>query len=583
MRNRTVLLTVLATFLIANVSTAQKKKKLPDFPPAEMAIKDNVGPWGMPFSDLKNKFDRGFALYQEKYKQAHPDVEALNYVLGIETSLRKVFRNKWWFKGEITDMASISACRNEVESFQIAVMPRMGKELQDVAVKWTGLAGPSEIPKENVTLYSVLFIKTLPAQYPTKHTGYWPDALMPLKPFSVTGLDLGLLWVDVKVPKDAKPGDYTGAVIVQPKGEPAIEVTVKLHVWDFEIPDRIPFPMTVWPQNREPKDWTKPMPPEQFLKYCAMFLEHHIDPCSVGYLYVKDNDFTVLEQNLLFCFERGLQIFRAPRLRKGKEEELKPYYDYIKEKGWLDKCFVYGAQDEPSLDQFNEIVIPSTQKVRELYPGLRVLLATEWHPNLDQGMDIFMTDVSTGFELYGTPKRPRGKEKLWWYFCHLPIRIDFTRPLVEAPNMEIDNDAIEHRMAYWLMWKYDVKGCFIWNGTSWPRKLNAKWPEEEWVVQEKPYGYPYAGIHNGNGYLVYPGPHPSVRLKVLRDGAEDYGYLMALRAAKDHLSGRDKVEAEGLLAITPDLLVDTHYFNRDPQALLDYRAKVARLIEKAGP
>ncbi len=260
---------------------------------------------------------------------------------------------------------------------------------------------------------------------------------------------------------------------------------------------------------------------------------------------------------------------------------MKAYYDHVKEKGWLDKGFIYGAQDEPSLEQFNEIVIPDTANIREKFPGLRVLLATEWHPNLDRGVDIFMTDVSTGFELYGMPERPRGREELWWYFCHLPIRIDMTRPLVDAPNMLIDNDAVEHRLAYWMMWKYEVRGCFIYNGTSWPGNLNADWPAEEWVVQDKPYAYPYAGIHNGNGYLVYPGPHPSVRLKVLRDGAEDYGYLLALKAARDSLSGEAQARADALLAVPGDLLVDTHYFNRDPNAIQTCRAKIADLLDAA--
>jgi hypothetical protein len=557
-----------------------QKKETPTFPPAEEAIKNDVDPWGLPFSDQKRKFDAGFAAFEAKYKQAHPDAGPLNYVVGIETSLRKVFKTKWWFKGEMTDVAALSACRNESESFQIAVIPQLGKELRNVAVTWTGLQGPGEIPRTNVKLYNVLFIKTLRAEYPTKHTGYWPDALMPLAPLGVTGADLGLLWCDVKVPKDAKPGDYEGTVTVKPEGEPAIVVKVRLHVWNFELPDRVPFRMTVWPQNREPQDFKKEMPPEKFLEYCAMFLEHHIDPCTVGSLYVNLKDPSALDRNIQFCLDRGLQVFQARRYKT--DEEQRAYYDHIKGKGWLDKCFIYGAHDEPTVEVFDDEVIPETTKFREKLPGLRVLLATEWHPNLDKGVDIFMTDVSTGFELYGTPARPRGNEELWWYFCHLPIHIDFTRPLVEAPNMEIDNDAMEHRIAHWMMWKYDVRGCFIWNGNSWPRGLNANWPAEEWVVQDKPSPYPYAGIHNGNGYLLYPGPNPSVRLKVLRDGAEDYGYLLALKAAKDRLTGKDKDEAEALLKITPDLLVNTHYFNRDPNAILEYRARLARLIEAAG-
>ncbi len=571
---------VFASLFIGSPAMGQKKDA-PIFPPAEEAIKNDVDHWGLPFADDVRRFDKGCAAFEAKLRQKRPDAPPLNYVVGIETALRKVMRNKWWFKGQITDTANLSACRNEVESFQIAVLPKMGKELSDVKTTWTGLRGAGVIPRENVRLYNVQFVKTLRAQYPAKHTGYWPDPLMPPTPFSVRGADLGLLWCDVKVPRDAKPGDYEGAITVSPQGEPALEVKVRLRVWNFEIPDRVPFRMTVWPQTREPQDWKKEMPPEKFLEYCDMFLEHHVDPCTVGSSYVDLKNLAALDKNIQHCLDRGMQFFQARRFKN--DDEMRAYYDHIKAKGWLDRCFIYGAQDEPSIEQFNEIVIPDTARLRRLCPELKVLLATEWHPNLDKGVDIFMTDVSTGFELYGSPQRPRGNEELWWYFCHLPIRIDFTRPLVDAPNMQIDNDAVEHRIAYWLMWKYDVRGCFIWNGNSWPRGLNANWPAEEWVVQEdKPSPYPYAGIHNGNGYLLYPGPHPSVRLKVLRDGAEDYGYLLALRAAKDRLPQKARAEAEELLKITPDLLVDTHYFNRNPNALFDYRARVAALIETAG-
>ncbi|MBM3335153.1 hypothetical protein FJY63_10875, partial [Candidatus Sumerlaeota bacterium] len=375
--------------LFATCEVIAQKKDMPTFPPAEDAIKNDVDHWGLPFSDQKRRFDKAFAAFEAKYRNAHPGAGPLNYALGVETALRKVFRNKWWFKGEMTDAVSLSACRNEVESFQLAVIPQLGKEMKNVKVDWTALNGPGEIPRQNMRIYRVAFVKTLRAQYPTKHTGYWPDPLMPLAPFSIKGLDLGLLWCDVKVPKDAKPGDYEGALTVSPDGEPPLRMTVRLHVWNFTLPDRVPFRMTVWPQNREPKDWKTEMPPEKFLEYCAMFLEHHIDPCTVGSLYVNLKDFSTLDKNIQFCLDRGLQYFRAQRFKT--DDEMKAYYGHIKAKGWLDKCFLYGAQDEPTQEQFNELVIPDTTKMRNLCPGLRILLATEWHPNLDKGVDIFMT------------------------------------------------------------------------------------------------------------------------------------------------------------------------------------------------
>jgi hypothetical protein len=45
------------------------------------------------------------------------------------------------------------------------------------------------------------------------------------------------VWVSVRVPKDAKPGVYTGAVKVEAKGLPPTQVPVKIDVRDWTVPD----------------------------------------------------------------------------------------------------------------------------------------------------------------------------------------------------------------------------------------------------------------------------------------------------------------------------------------------------------
>jgi hypothetical protein len=221
-----------------------------------------------------------------------------------------------------------------------------------------------------------------------------------------------------------------------------------------------------------------------------------------------------------------------------------------------------------------------------MYPDLRVFLASEYHPGMDTACDIWMTDLSTG-QGPAFAQRERGKADLWLYYCHLPIHVDFYRPLVQAPNMQIDNEAIEHRLALWLAWKYQTTGMFIWAGNrDWVSKGvdRTDWKSDQWQLPDKPYPFPYGGIHNGNGYLLYPGPNPSIRAKVLRDGLEDYGYLMELqkRAAKSRDEALRK-KAESLLAVPPAVLVDTHCFNRNPAVLLDARKEIARLIEALEP
>jgi len=191
------------------------------------------------------------------------------------------------------------------------------------------------------------------------------------------------------------------------------------------------------------------------------------------------------------------------------------------------------------------------------------------------------------FLRHGLDPMSVGKEDLWFYYCHLPIHVDFFRPPVQAPNMEIDNEAIEHRLALWLAWKYHTPGMFIWAGNQeWSGKATGRrdWEKTGWRLPDRPSPFPYGGIHNGNGYLVYPGPCPGIRLKVLRDGLEDYGYLMELKNRAEASSKEElRARASRLLAVPSEVLVDAHYFNRNPAALASVRKAMADCIEAFGP
>ena len=45
------------------------------------------------------------------------------------------------------------------------------------------------------------------------------------------------VWVTVKVPKDAKPGAYSGPVTIEAKDEKPVTVPVELKVLDWTLPD----------------------------------------------------------------------------------------------------------------------------------------------------------------------------------------------------------------------------------------------------------------------------------------------------------------------------------------------------------
>ena len=536
---------------------------VPELPAAEQAIQDNVDHWGQAFSDQFRLFELRFEEFAEECGAEH-----LDYVLGVESSLRKTFPNKYWFKGRITRVAELFAARNEAEAFQLAILPKTGFALSDVVVAASDLTkkdengGTDTIRASAVRLWRVGFVNTRQPQYPTRHVGLWPDPLLELEPFSVTGVDLGLVWCEIKAPKTAAPGDYTGTITVSASNAPDLELTLNLHVWDFALPDRPAMPMLVWTREKSG---------DEFLELAALLLEHHVDPIKTG----QNSNFEELDKNLAFCFERGLTYFQTIPFKDA--ETFRPYYEHIKEKGWLDKALVYGAHDEPLKEQFEEICIPQTQRLRQAFPGLRVFLASEYHDGMDRGADIHLVDMSTNFHSWLDAGRP-GSQELWWYFCGIPIRAELRRCLMDAPRMLIDRDAIEHRIVYWMAHHYKVKGLFTYAGDIWP-KGNDNWPQEAFKGNET-LRYPYAGLHNGDGFIVYPGPRPSIRLKNIRDGAEDYAYLRKLEELAR--SAEHGEQAQALLdSITPAVFMDTHCFSRRPESMLAYRRKIGEFIEMA--
>ena len=539
-------------------------------PLAEQELANQVDHWGLSFSDQVRRFQKGITSQMDQLEEKSPK----NFLVGIQHGLEKVPLNKYWFKGKYNTFVTIKAACNEYENFQVAVLPKIGKELSSVSLSKGDLLNEDKkhiISKDNMTIYRVVHAKTAQARYPAPYKGAWPDLLLPNAHISVKGTDLGLFWVEVKVPKNAFPGKYFGVLLLNGDGE-KIEIQVKLKVFAFALPDRVPFPVAVW-LRRDIGDG--PMPVEEYRQLSEELLKHGIDPLNIvkDFVSVKDNNFDILDKNITFGLERGQQIFEIPASPKNPEL-LGPLVDYLRKKGWLKKSVIYSNRDEPDRKTFNNLNRPYYEKIHALYPDLRVFLASEYHPEIDKGCDIWLNDLSTGngFEF---AQKNVGTAELWAYYCHLPINIDYQRPLVHAPNMLIDNEAIEHRLAFWMAWKYKTKGIFIYSGGP-----KADWLESGWELSSKPYTFPYAGLHNGNGWLIYTGSHPSIRMKVLRDGLEDLGYLMLLEKISSQLPKKQLPPAVlELLSIPKEVLVTQHYFNRDPSALFRVREAMAMKIE----
>jgi hypothetical protein len=108
-----------------------------------------------------------------------------------------------------------------------------------------------------------------------------------------------------------------------------------------------------------------------------------------------------------------------------------------------------------------------------------------------------------------------------------------------VPSWLIEFPILNYRIPAWFSWSLDLKGILYWQTMSWS-KLDMK--IDPWVNCNT---YPKAGFSCGEGSLIYPGydagidgPVAGMRLKVFRDGVEDYDYFAILAS----LVGRDAVK-----------------------------------------
>lgn len=547
--------------IIASAAELKPKELLKRVPEAlRDELKDTVDPWGMAFSDQLARYER-----------AHLEAGRPPFVVGVESSLRKVFRPKYWFRGEFNPgEIRLSAARNEWEAFQVAVLPPIGGRVEAAKVELSAFQGPEKIAVESVRIYRVGFVETVRPAYPVMHVGQWPDPLFPNEAQDAEPPNTALWWVEVRVAKDAIPGEYSATLTVTAQ-QPAYssKLPVRLRVFDFALPDRVPFPVSVWTQWNYP--WDKKMTPEEAEQHVRCLLEHGLDPVNLGPALGDVADPQSVSERMQGLIARGLQITRL--------DEMTPeLYARAEKDGWLPRVFHY-LMDEASREMFEQKVIPQHRDLKQKYPGLRTMVSAQNWGDMKRGCDIWVTDPSTYTGIEKARQAARDVQ-FWLYFCHLPIRVEFFRPMVREPAVLIDTPAVEARLIFWLLHQLAVDGLMFWPGNHWDDDNSEDWRQSGWKLTRKPLSFPYAGIHNGNAYLIYPGPVPSLRMKVLRDGLEDYGYLTELDARLKNTKDEGlRARGREVLDSRTEILIDAHYFNRDPDAILKKRLEVASLLE----
>jgi hypothetical protein len=498
----------------------------------------------------------------------------------------------------LSSSVSIRATRNEYEPFRIIVTAG-DAPLTNVGVAASTLSGDSgEIAADSITLFREHYLNIYePSHRSTAEPGWYPDPLIPFMdpttgedivgarydavPFDVaSGCNQGV-WVDVYVPRDAPAGRYQGTVSITADGQPLAEVPVTLTVSDFALPDTIALRSWFGTWGLAGFLDMDPGSPE-FARvqdlYVDALLAHRCIPSDLGGVWpawspeggIDDSETgerlrTMIEDKHVNCLTVPFW-WESPCLDRCVAY-LHDLDAYLSDHGWLDLALVY-LKDEPNSAEDYDLVRQQATVLDDNAPGIKRLCTEQTIPSDPAWGDLYGY-VDIWCPLWGLYDEPTAQERqalgeeIWSYtaLCQMDAA---------NPFWEVDFPPIVYRGPFWTSWHYDIKGFLYWSTIYWQEGQDI-WNSPDFLHWDLHFW--------GEGILLYPGadagiegPAPSIRLKLIREGIEDFEYF-ALASALGNAEDVDSIVEEIARSFTD--------WERDPEAYLHARKQLASLISSS--
>jgi Domain of unknown function (DUF4091) len=482
------------------------------------------------------------------------------------------------------------AAKGEWESLQIAVRAST-KGLNKLNLSISDLQSPNgKISRSNITLYREHF--ALVNQSNTSACkggkidrcslgeGWYPDGLIPFK-HPDTGVDLqgdldaapynlaagknAAYWVDVFVPRSTPAGSYKGLVKVS-SNSGTVSVPIVLKVWNFTLPLK-PSLKTAF------QIWTV-----RNLANELELLKNRLNPTyphnpQDELAYVKTHGMTIVgdegagNASVMWGSCEVSPLRAAPPVSKFQEIAARHPKNL--------PTFIYSADEVES-----EYCPNMTTKVSPILrgwgrnihqAGLKHLVVMPPHPSLyDDGtgrsaVDIWVVSARTHrpHQAEVDYVRSHGKGEVWSYSA---MALDHY-----SPKWLIDYPLIDYRVhAGFINASLGMTGLLYWRVDDW--QMANPWDHPNHQIQN--------GFYPGDGMLFYPGNRvglakdrmiPSLRIKALRDGVEDFEYVQILKRL-----GKGKLALE----LAKPAGADWQNWTLDPQVLASARMKLGHEIDR---
>jgi hypothetical protein len=473
-----------------------------------------------------------------------------------------------------TSPVVLAAAKNEFEAFQIAVTGDAGA-VSGVSAAATALTGPGTIPAPR--LFREELISLGNASAPDGFTGDVPDALVPdvddvvgekrnAFPFNVSAGQTRVVWAEVHVPAGAQPGVYQGSVTVSAGGATLATVPVTLTVWDFALPStsslKSHFGLAYGSLDVQHAAVSGDAFSVLRARYGQLGLDHRISVSSF-------DDGSSRDLNHFEQFFGPLASGTAPtQLQGAKLTSVRflgdptssvaygDWASFFKARGWFDRLFDYTCDEPPATCAWSDISARNAiMKAGD--PQFRSLVTTDVQSATANGVlssiDVIVPvvnyldgksqqDAGGWDDQYSGAQRSEydaflasgSRKELWMYQSCMSHGCDGTSAYFTGwPSYMIDTSSVRSRAMEWLSFAWGVTGELYWDTTFAYSQGTANPWSDQWF---------FSG--NGDGTLFYPGtpdkiggtthiPVASLRLKMLREGMEDYEYLKLLSDAGD--------------------------------------------------
>ncbi len=492
----------------------------------------------------------------------------------------------------------LHAGRNEFEPFQI-VLRTEAKDLLGVDIEFSDFrtSEGAEISKKNVTVYLEQFLSLDRPSSIEGGAGWWPDPLIPRTdryanerrnafPFTLHRGRSQALWVEIFIPPTTPPGRYTGSARISLLGSVQFSVPLGLTVWNFVLPSTATLKssfglsgISALKQHRG--RYTNDEDLHSITRLYAKAALFHRVSIHVGSMVspafsydagkmqldwrVYDKEIgpfldgaAIVEGEPLYGARVTSVDLRTPAAIDIEEQQVLYWTEWTKhfqQKGWLDRLFLY-LWDEPAAGDFPK-VLQRGRASQRVDPKVRNLLTTPFSAKLEKVVQIWVPlvnclELKPGYDDFCNATPPRevyaaelqqGKS-LWFYQscashgCNIVGGSYFTG----WPSYMIDTPGAANRVMQWLAWKFRIEGELYYS-------MN-----EGYAGGKDPWTNVRLFGGNGDGTLFYPGrpdriggrtdiPIESIRLKLIREGMEDYEYLALLAKlrgwkAADEYAGR---------------------------------------------